>query len=222
MLNIPDPTAPGKTVEFALWDTAGQEEYDRLRPLSYPETHVLIICFSVDVPASLENIEDKVGQLSLRADPSESRSRADSVAFGRGEPQRLRTRHPQAALVDDADVGLFSPLCLSQWYPEVSHFCDSVPLLLVATKTDLRTNPTATELLKAQGRRPLSTADGQAVAARIGAARYLEVCALENEGVDEVFRAALEEAMGVGRSKRSAGVGSGAKAKRSKAKCTVL
>lgn len=66
VLNIPDPTAPGKIVEFALWDTAGQEEYDRLRPLSYPETHVILICFSVDVPASLENIEDKVRALLAR------------------------------------------------------------------------------------------------------------------------------------------------------------
>lgn len=50
----------GKVVEFALWDTAGQEEYDRLRPLSYPETDVLLICFCVDYPVSLENVEDKV------------------------------------------------------------------------------------------------------------------------------------------------------------------
>lgn len=111
-----------------------------------------------------------------------------------------------------------------QWYPEVSHFCDSVPLILVATKTDLRHDKTAQELLKAQGRRPLSSEDGRAVAQRIGAARYVEVCALNNKGVDDVFRAALEEAMGVGSSKRSAGAGpgSGARAKKSKAKCTIL
>ena len=35
-------------VELALWDTAGQEEYDKLRPLSYPNTDVVLICFSVD------------------------------------------------------------------------------------------------------------------------------------------------------------------------------
>ena len=35
-------------IEFELWDTAGQEEYDRLRPLSYDRTHVVLICFSVD------------------------------------------------------------------------------------------------------------------------------------------------------------------------------
>ncbi|KAL2813901.1 P-loop containing nucleoside triphosphate hydrolase protein [Aspergillus granulosus] len=49
----------GKTVELALWDTAGQEEYDRLRPLSYPETDLLFVCFAIDCPASLENVVDK-------------------------------------------------------------------------------------------------------------------------------------------------------------------
>ncbi|KAE8152208.1 Rho GTPase Rho4 [Aspergillus avenaceus] len=49
----------GKTVELALWDTAGQEEYDRLRPLSYPETDLLFVCFAIDCPASLENVMDK-------------------------------------------------------------------------------------------------------------------------------------------------------------------
>ncbi|PGH34265.1 GTP-binding protein rhoC [[Emmonsia] crescens] len=49
----------GKTVELALWDTAGQEEYDRLRPLSYPETDLLFVCFAIDCPVSLENVMDK-------------------------------------------------------------------------------------------------------------------------------------------------------------------
>ncbi len=50
----------GKLVELALWDTAGQEEYDRLRPLSYPESDVILIIFSVDFPVSLGNVTDKV------------------------------------------------------------------------------------------------------------------------------------------------------------------
>ncbi|XP_068955321.1 transforming protein RhoA-like isoform X2 [Petaurus breviceps papuanus] len=35
------------------------EDYHRLRPLSYPDTDVVLMCFSIDVPKSLENIGDK-------------------------------------------------------------------------------------------------------------------------------------------------------------------
>ncbi|KAK4316594.1 hypothetical protein Pmani_012265 [Petrolisthes manimaculis] len=42
-----------------LWDTAGQEEYERLRPLSYPGTHVFIVCFALDNRASFENVSSK-------------------------------------------------------------------------------------------------------------------------------------------------------------------
>ena len=62
-------------MELALWDThsgesrtqtlctngdaAGQTDYDRLRPLSYPYTDVILMCFSIDSPDSLENIPEK-------------------------------------------------------------------------------------------------------------------------------------------------------------------
>jgi len=49
----------GKHVELALWDTAGQDDYDRLRSLSYPDSHVIVICFSIDSPDSLENVQEK-------------------------------------------------------------------------------------------------------------------------------------------------------------------
>jgi len=49
----------GQTIELAAWDTAGQEEYDRLRPLSYPNAHVIIVCYAIDSFASLDNIRTK-------------------------------------------------------------------------------------------------------------------------------------------------------------------
>lgn len=49
----------GEPYTLGLFDTAGQEDYDRLRPLSYPQTDVFLVCFSVVSPASFENVKEK-------------------------------------------------------------------------------------------------------------------------------------------------------------------
>ena len=49
----------GKPISLGLWDTAGQEDYDRLRPLSYPQTDIFLLCYDVSRKASLENIVSK-------------------------------------------------------------------------------------------------------------------------------------------------------------------
>lgn len=63
--------------------SAGQEDYDRLRPLSYPQTDVFLLCYAINRKASLLNIKEK-------------------------------------------------------WAPEVKHYSPGTPLILVATKSDLK------------------------------------------------------------------------------------
>ncbi len=46
-------------INLNLWDTAGQEDYDRLRPLSYPNTDVFLIMFSTVSPTSYQNVRNK-------------------------------------------------------------------------------------------------------------------------------------------------------------------
>ncbi|CAF0825426.1 unnamed protein product [Brachionus calyciflorus] len=49
----------GETCTLGLFDTAGQEDYDRLRPIAYPNTNIFLVTFSVVMPNSFENIKEK-------------------------------------------------------------------------------------------------------------------------------------------------------------------
>ncbi|KAJ3402715.1 GTP-binding protein Rho1 [Chytridiales sp. JEL 0842] len=137
---IADVDVDGKHVELALWDTAGQEDYDRLRPLSYPDSHVILICFAIDSPDSLDNVQEK-------------------------------------------------------WISEVLHFCAGLPIILVGCKKDLRNDPRLIEELRKTGQAPVTPEQGQAVAEKIGAYKYLECSARTGEGVKEVFQHATRAAL---------------------------
>ncbi|CDI98742.1 likely rho family Ras GTPase [Echinococcus multilocularis] len=50
--------AGNTTVVFNLFDTAGQQEYARLRQLSYPQTDIFIVCFAVNDTDSYQNARD--------------------------------------------------------------------------------------------------------------------------------------------------------------------
>jgi len=126
----------GKPINLGLWDTAGQEDYDRLRPLSYPQTDVFLICFSLVNPASFENVRAK-------------------------------------------------------WYPEVRHHCQSVPLILVGTKLDLRDDTDTIAKLKEKRLAPVTYPQGLAMSKDVGAVKYLECSALTTKGLRNVFDEAI-------------------------------
>ncbi|XP_006893328.1 PREDICTED: rho-related GTP-binding protein RhoD [Elephantulus edwardii] len=48
-----------KPVHLQIWDTAGQDDYDRLRPLFYPDASVVLLCFDVTNPNSFSNVSDR-------------------------------------------------------------------------------------------------------------------------------------------------------------------
>lgn len=94
--HLPDIFVDNIHIELSLWDTAGQEEFDRLRSLSYDDTHAIMLCFSVESKDSLENIESKwineVAEncpnvkLVLVALKCDLRENADEEGEGEGEP----------------------------------------------------------------------------------------------------------------------------------------
>lgn len=137
---------------LGLWDTAGQEDYDRLRPLSYPQTDVFLIIYSAVNPSSFENVRSK-------------------------------------------------------WYPEVSHHCPNTPIVLAATKIDLRNNEEMLQRLATHRQAPITYEQGLALSKEIGAAKFVECSALTQQGLksvfDEVIRAhAQPETKVVKKSKR--------------------
>jgi len=72
-------------VRLQISDTAGQDDFDHLRPLCYPDCDVIMMCFSVVNPTSLVNVKEK-------------------------------------------------------WVPEARKYLPKVPIVLVGTQTDLKSN----------------------------------------------------------------------------------
>ncbi|NXM00103.1 RND3 protein, partial [Tyrannus savana] len=46
-------------IELSLWDTSGSPYYDNVRPLSYPDSDAVLICFDVSRPETLDSVLKK-------------------------------------------------------------------------------------------------------------------------------------------------------------------
>ncbi|CAG9837828.1 unnamed protein product [Diabrotica balteata] len=56
---VVDVRTAGKDIELALWNTAGQEHFDRMCSILYPDADVALLCFSFDKPESLDSVVNK-------------------------------------------------------------------------------------------------------------------------------------------------------------------
>jgi len=119
---------------LALYDTCNEE--DRLRPLIYARTTVVVIAFSVADPFSFETIKNK-------------------------------------------------------WIVEVRHHLPDTPILLCATKCDLRTDKTMIDILQAKNTHMVTTEEGEAMAKEIRAIAYVETSAKMNSGLNTCFEAVV-------------------------------
>lgn len=128
-----------RAIALNLWDTAGQEDYSALRPLSYPNTDVFLLCFSVISRASFSNV--------------------------------------------------------ASWEAELRHYAPGTPILLVGTKTDLRTDKNVLERLAGRRETPISVEEAQALAAEHHFEGYCEVSALTQSGLHAMFETAIRAAL---------------------------
>ncbi|PWA59204.1 rac-like GTP-binding protein 7 [Artemisia annua] len=157
----------GSTVNLGLWDTAGQEDYNRLRPLSYRGADVFILAFSLISKASYENVSKKY-----------LKNHFNALAV-------------QLGLIE---VDLIS---IMSWIPELRHYAPGVPIILVGTKLDLRDDkqfmtdhPGAVPITTAQriGTKNefiLILAQGEELKKLIGAPAYIE-CSSKTQQCVEV------------------------------------
>lgn len=81
-----------------------------------------------------------------------------------------------------------------KWVPEVRNYCPNAPIILVATKTDLRHKSSLIAQLSEENLVPVSTSDGRQMARKINAFAFKECSAVTNKGVRDVFKTAVRAA----------------------------
>lgn len=130
----------GQPVNVQLCDTAGQDDFDPLRSLCYPETDVFLVCFSVVCPSSYHNVT-------------------------------------------------------SRWINEVRKYCPNAPIILVGTKSDLRSDVHLMLQLARYGQTPITSTQGHQLAQKVGAVSYVETSALTQHDLKEAFDQAIVSAL---------------------------
>ncbi|KAF9626321.1 hypothetical protein IFM89_032170 [Coptis chinensis] len=162
----------GTTVNLGLWDTAGQEDYNRLRPLSYRGADVFVLAFSLVSRASYENVFKKwIPELQHYAP-------GVPVVLAGTKLGSKDLRGQSLDILSDAYEG-YSPVPV---YRLELLTCQDLPLDLREDKHYMADHP---------GLVPVTTAQGEELRKQIGASYYIECSSKTQQNVKAVFDAAI-------------------------------
>jgi len=130
-------TVADKPITFQLFDTAGQEQFQVIRRLSYSDANIFLICFNVVDPESFVNVREK-------------------------------------------------------WLPELRQYGpERVPIILVGLQSDQRNVVDVKCRLSKKGKRPIKYEEGEMLAKKIGAKKYVECSSLTQKHLKSVFDFAI-------------------------------
>ncbi|KAH9314771.1 hypothetical protein KI387_023398 [Taxus chinensis] len=212
----------GNTVNLGLWDTAGQEDYNRLRPLSYRGADVFLLAFSLISKASYENITKKRAEATLATTPISPMHSVGSRAQEANQFSCSSLALPSLrAVLHSCSTNLVSFLAESSLIhnllqlglvKQISKLFIDVfsPVLGPA---DLRDDKQF--FLDHPGAVPITTVQGEELKKQIGAAAYIECSSKTQQNVKAVFDAAIKVVLQPPKQKRK-------KKRKSQKTCSIL
>ena len=161
-----------RMINLLLYDTGGSTESSQLGQQGNIGTDIFLLCFSVDDHASFKNISEKWKLEVEKCYMTENINQLQSSIVDGGSPN----------LCSDIDCSCQKPL-----------------ILLVGCKADMKYLSSITALRKhsikgksSRGPPPISVQQGEELAREIGAYKYMECCARNGTGVNEIFNEAIK------------------------------
>lgn len=151
----------GMKFSLTLWDTAGQEEYERLRPLSYPKVWFIYFTKTSLLPASSLPKSTLGLKFVLQTD-------CFLLCFAIDNPASF------------ANVEL-------KWIGELKHHCPQAAILLIGTKSDLRSEKSPNVCI--------TLAEARRLKSKIKANAYIECSAKTQHNLHETFEEAVRAVM---------------------------
>lgn len=127
-----------KPYQLTVCEAICRDEYDRVRPQTYPDTDVFLILYSSVHPASFEKVRQK-------------------------------------------------------WYPEVTFHCPNTPIVLVATKIDIREQMSKSTLNLSESL--ITYEQGFALSKEIGASKFIECSAATQQGLKDCFEECIRASL---------------------------